>query len=174
MDVQVRCLCPPDGTRHEADTVTLKDTLSFHEALSIRNDAGLVRLNDPSATEGEILATLTESYVLFGVESWSLLDEKRKPLPPSKANIRAYLLTDTEAAMVVADVADGLYAEKVVLPLLMRASSSSPPTPTGGSTSARKDSPPTPLRRSSRSSTSTSPTDATETTTPLLAGVSNS
>lgn len=175
--MDIECICPPkaDGqTRHPGgDTVTLKATLSFHDAVSIRNEIGLLSLGDPDVMTGEILATLTESYLLFGIESWSLVDEKGKPVPASKAAIRERLLTRLDVAVTVGEAADKLYAAAVVLPLLLKASKSSPPTPTNGSTLVPKASPPKRPKRSSPSLTTTTPTDATATTTPSLAGVSS-
>jgi hypothetical protein len=170
----IECLCPPraDGTaRHpDGDEVTLRPVLSFHDAIAIRNDVGLVTLNDSDATPGEILATLTESYLLFGIERWTLVDEKGKPVPVSKAAIRERLLTNLEAAVVVGEEADGLYAEAVVLPLLLRASKSSPPSPTDGPTSATSGSRPRRPKPSSPSSTTTTPTGSIAATTRSPAG----
>ena len=79
----------------------------------------------------------------------------------SEEAIRTRLLTRPAEADAIAEAADGLYQEAVMLPLLRRAQNSSPPTPTDDSTSAPKDSAPTPLKRSKRSSTTTSPMDGT-------------
>jgi hypothetical protein len=175
--VDIECICPPtaDGqTRHPGgDTVTLKATLGFRDAVSIRNEVGLLSLDDPDVSTGAILATLTESYLLYGVESWSLVDEKGKPVPVGRAAIRDRLLTHLEAAVAVGEAADELYAAAVVLPLLLKASKSSPPTPTNGSTSAPKASRPTRPKRSSPSSTITSPMAATAMTSSSPAGVSS-
>jgi hypothetical protein len=170
MDVPIRCVCPPktDGSpRHEGDTVTLRDTLGFREVTTIRNLAGQVDRDDPLYV-AEILAALSEGYIVFGVESWTLVDEKGKPLPVSRAAIREHLLADVEVAADVADAADTLYGEKVVLPLLTRASRSSQPTQTASSTSRTKRSSeqrPTPLKRSSTGSSRTAGTE-TITTSP--------
>jgi len=175
--VAIDCICPPKAggeIRHlGGDTVVLKQTLSFHEAVSIRNSIGVLSADDPDVGVGEILATLTESYLLFGIDSWSLVDEKGKPIPVTKAAIRERLLTHLDPATVVGEAADELYATAVVLPLLQRASRSSPPTPTNGSTSPPRASRRTRPKPSSPSSTTTSPMAATAMTSSSRAGVSS-
>jgi hypothetical protein len=123
------------------------------------------RADDDPAEAEEILASLTEAYVVYGVASWSLLGADGKPLPVTGPNIKAVLLTSLDDAMLVADEADTLYAGKVMRPLMARASKSLRTTPTDGSTSAPTDSSPEPLTPSSPSSTTPTQTDATETTT---------
>ncbi len=178
MDVQIACICPlrADATlRHPSgDVVTLRDRLDFRAALTARNVVVLIKTEDPDATAAEVLAALTEMYLILGVESWTLTDFKNKPVAPSKAAIRELLAQHPDAAMTLADAADDLYAEAVILPLLARASSSSPPTPISASTSATIPSTPVRLKHSKRSSTSTTRTDAIATTSPLPDGVSSS
>lgn len=172
----IECVCPPkDGqTRHpDGDTVTLRERLDFHAATTIRQAIAILKSEDPDSSAAEILATLTEHYVLFGVESWSLVDEKDKPVPVSRAAIRSLLLTRPENITDLADEADGLYQAQVLLPLLARASKSSPPSPIDGSTSAKTPSGPKPRKPSRLSLTTTSPTDGTATTSSSLVGVSN-
>lgn len=175
MDVQIRCICPPteEGPRHEQDTVTLRDKLDFLAATAIRKATGFAESDDETGRAAEIYARLTEGYVLFGIEGWTVVDERGKPVPLSHSAIRSYLLAAPDAASEVGDAADVLYAEAILLPLLRKASSSSLPTPTKRPTSARRGSSekPTPLRRSS---TSTTRTDDTETTSSVLDGVSSS
>jgi len=179
--VQIACPCPAkDGEpRHESDEVTLRERLGFVEAAAIRNRIGLRRAEAGADLESdEILAVLTEGYILHGVESWTLVgpDEKGvdRPIPVTRANVRVYILDRWEIASVVADAADEAYSEAVMLPLLRAASTSSQPTPTEGSTSpspATGTQDPRPLKPSS---ISTTPTDATETTSPSPAGASRS
>jgi hypothetical protein len=175
MDVPIDCICPGEDVRHpDGDTITLKDKLGFVEATAIRKSMTFVESDDESARAAEILATLVESYVLFGVKSWTLQDERGKPIPVGHTAIRDHLLSNMEAASIVGDVADDLYKAVVLLPLVLKASRSSPPSQTNGSTSR-----PTALsqrrrRPSKRSSTSTSPTGGIETTSSSLDGVSNS
>lgn len=172
MDVTIPCPCP--GTPHEADTVTLRDTLGFVEATAIRRAiAGTGVDGEPMVAE-ERLAVATEGYILYGVASWTLVDDEGEPVPVSRTAIAERLLAHDDAAYEVGEAADGLYARKVLLPLLKRASASSRPTPTDTSTSPTTGSEPTPLMPSSPSSTSTSQTDATATTSKRRAGGSSS
>jgi hypothetical protein len=135
--------------------------------------SGWLRSQDADASIPEHLALLSEQYLLFGVESWTLVDETGKPAEVTKPAIRERLLSHPLVAMVVVDAADALYNEEVLLPLLAMASTSSPPTPTDGSTSATTDSSNSPPTPSSPSSITTIPTDDTETTSPSLVGASS-
>lgn len=111
--------------------------------------------------EGEYIAALAEAYLIQGITSWSLVDAKGKPVPPSRENVRSILMDDYDEAEVVANAADELYSAKVVLPLLVRGSTSSVEPPTETSTSPTTDGgtePPTP---SSPTSISTIPTAST-------------
>jgi hypothetical protein len=160
MDVAIECICPPkaDGERrHEQDTVTLRDTLDFRTATLLRQTVKWLKTEQPDSSVPEVLATLTEAYLLHCIESWSLVDEKGKPVPPAREQIRDRLLTNDDAASTVGDAADGMYHERVLLPLLVQAQTSSPSTPTNGSTSARTGSGPKPQKPSKPSSTTTSP-----------------
>jgi hypothetical protein len=179
MDATIPCVCPPkaDGTpRHEQDTITFRDRLDFRSGLAIRKEIALAK-SDAEPTAGEILALLTESYLIFGVESWTLVDAKGKPVAPDRAALRAFMEEHPEEAMEAGDVADDAYQEQVLLPLLQRASTSSPESPTSSSTSAtpgssgsKSENP----KRSSRSSTSTTRTDDTGSITSLHGGGSRS
>ena len=71
------------------------------------------------------------------------------------------------------DEADNLYAEQVLLPLVRRAQTSSPPSPTEPSTSAETGLEETPRKPSRRSSTSTTRTNGITTTTSPPAGDSS-
>lgn len=173
---EIECICPakPDGSvRHpEGDTVTLRERLDFRAAITVRNIIALLAAGD-GFDDADILAALTEKYLYLGIETWSLVDAKGKPLPVSRAAIAEYLLADPMIAKVVGDEADDLYTAAVVLPLLGRRSTSSPPTPTDASTS-QPTALPTPLRKRSRpSSTSTSQTDGTGRISASPAGASN-
>src|SRR5688572_6057575 len=175
MDVTIPCLCPPDGVRHPSgDTVQLREKLDFTAALAARNTIIHAKTNDPGMSIAEVQALLTELYLLSGIESWSVKDEKGKALEPNRTAIREHLLTNIGAAVLVADAADELYAEAVMLPLLEKASTSSPPTPEAPSTSPTTGSSPEPRKPSKRSSTSTTPTDVIEVTSPSLVGGSRS
>jgi len=152
----------------------LRERLDFRAALTARNTMVLLKEEDPDVSSAEILAALTETYLVLGVESWSLVDAKGKPLPVSKAAIREVLLTKPDIAMEVGDAADALYSAAVILPLLARAQTSSPPTPTTESTSAKTPSLPKPPKPSKRSSITTIPMAATGATSPSPAGDSSS
>ena len=179
MDVPVGCLCPPradGGTRHpDGDTVTLRDRLDFRSATTIRKAIGLLG-EDGVTDSAEILAVMTEWYCLLGIEAWTLVDARNKPIEVTRPAIREHLLEDPAAVMetmALADAADELYMPLVLLPLLARASKSSPPTPTPDSTSAPTDSPAKPRKRSRPSSTTSIPTAATGTTSTSPAGASS-
>jgi hypothetical protein len=187
--MNIPCLCPPKVTRlrdgdstgpdHTAvrhpdgDTVSFRERLDFRSSLAIRNSIAVLSAEDGETSVAEILAVLTESYLLYGIERWTLVDEKGKPVEVSKAAIRERLLSHPDIAMTVGDEADSLYAEAVMLPLLARAQTSSPPTPTNGSTSATRGRSRSP-KRSKPSSITTIPTAATETTSSSLVGGSSS
>ena len=178
MDVQIACLCPPNArgeTRHpDGDTVTLRERLDFRSALTARNTMVMVKQEDEEASTADILAALTEVYLLIGITGWTLVDAKNKPVDVSRAAIREHLLSNPDVAMVVGDAADELYSEAVILPLLARASNSSPPTPIAGSTSATKASSGRRPKPSKPSSITTIPTAATVTTSSSPAGASSS
>ena len=162
----INCICPPkpDGTaRHpNGDTVRLRETLDFKAGLTARNRIILLRQDDPDVGGAEMLAELTEVYLLAGIESWTFLDAKGKPVEVSKPAIRAFIAAHPMEAMDVGDEADALYSEAVIAPLVARASSSSPRTPTDESTSATSGSSPSPRKPSKRSSITTIPTGGTE------------
>lgn len=173
----IRCVCPPlkgGGPRHpDGDKVTFKQRLDFREALTVRNMVGVEQVSEGDLRVAELLAILTEGYLLYGIASWSVRDAINKPVPVTKSAITEYLLTSPDAN-TVADFADELYAEQVTLPLLNRALTSSLPTPTDESTSATTESSPIPLKRSRPSSTSTTQTAVTATTSSSLDGDSSS
>ena len=182
MDVPIRCVCPPkaDGSpRHEGDTITLRDTLGFVQTQTARNAALLLRADagEDGIDPAEVLAVLTEQYVLQGVERWTLVGEDGKALPVTRGTLRARLLENDDVDDVrtlIADEADGLYARKVMLPLLQTASSSSQPTPTTSSTSPTPGSGTEPKDPSSPSSISTIPTAGIATTSKRRGGGSSS
>jgi hypothetical protein len=168
--VEVDCLCP--NRPHEKDTITLRETLDFRSAMTLRKAVILLKEADPDADTADILAAMTDRYVVLGVESWTLVDEKRKPIEVTRAAIREHLLSNQMAATLVGDAADAQYGE-VMLPLILTAFQSSADTPTEPSTSPTTGSEPeapTPLRPSL---TFTTQTDDTEATYASLAGVSS-
>ncbi len=177
--MKVECICPKraDGSaRHPEDDIALRDRLSFRDSIGVRNALALLYNEDPDASVADVLATMTESYLLAGIERWSVVDEEGKPVEPTKPAIRRYLFgPDTiGVAMKVADAADDLYREAVMAPLVAEASTPSETLPTEGLTSPPTGYSDESLNRWKPSSTSTTPMDDTETTSRLPAGVSNS
>lgn len=173
--MEVKIECPCRGKPHRTgDIVTLRDTLSFQQAASVRRMIGFVESDDESARAAANYAALSEGYLLFGIEAWTLTDHEKNAIPVSHANIREHLLTLPLQASIVSDAADELYAPLVLLPLLARASKSSPPTLTEDSTSATSGSTTKPRKRSKPSLTSTTRMDDTGTTSALPASASSS
>lgn len=160
MKVQIECLCP-GRQRHTTDTITLRDVLGFRDAIAIRNEVGMLYVNEPGAGLPDVLAVLTEAYLLRGVESWTLRDAKQQPIPVTRETITKHLLSNYDAAEKAGDAADELYREAVMLPLLRKASASSQPTPTDESTSAPTPSSTVLPMPSKRSSTFTTQMDDT-------------
>jgi len=165
----IDCICPPlaGETRHpEGDTVTLRPKLDFRTAATIQHSVSVLRLEEQEPAVEEVLARLTEAYVRYGVESWTIVDAEGKPVPVTPSNVEAVLFADLTAAMVVGEEADEMYSGAILLPLLKRASTSSPGTPTTDETSlptGSQETPaePTPLRPSSTSTTQTDDTGPT-------------
>jgi hypothetical protein len=157
VNIEIPCVCG----KHERDEVTLRETLDFRAAVTLRNSAIVAKSENPDLTTAEVLALLSEQYLLVGIESWSLMAEDGKPLPVTRAAITERILSNPEVAIIIADVADDLFGAKVVLPLLVRASNSSPPGPTGASTSARTTGTSRRPKPSSRSSITSIPTGVT-------------
>ncbi len=173
----IDCVCPPKAggeVRHpKGDTVRLREKLGFREAVQARNVIVLLKQDDPDADVADILGALTEVYLLVGIESWTLTDERGRPIEPTRPAIRQFMADHTQEAMDIGEEADTLYSEAVVLPLVARAARSSQPSQTDDSTSAMTGSSPVPLRRSKRSSTTSSQTDDTGMMSASLGGVSN-
>jgi hypothetical protein len=175
--MKITCVCPEKGdgsVRHpDGDEITLRDKLDFHAVTTIRWESAVLRETDPGAALSEYLAAATENYVLFGIEAWTIVDAKGKPVEVTKPAIRQLILGNAVVGQLVGDEADNLYGA-VMRPLLNPALTSSPPTPTAESTSpttassAKRQKPP------SRSSITTIPTAGTEVTSSSLDGDSSS
>jgi hypothetical protein len=167
-DVAIKCPCP--GTPHEGDTVTLADKLSLRAGAAMQYLIATAGSTD-RRSQADTAGILSEAYLLYGITGWTLVDAKAKPIEVSQEAIAEHLLSDYSIAQPIAEVADDLYQDTVIAPLVRRASRQSPPTPTEGSTSV----PPTTLRqrRSKRSSITTSPTAATAQTSPSPNGDSS-
>lgn len=175
----IDCVCPPkaDGEpRHpDGDTVTLRERLDFPAATAINYALRQAREEDPDVDGATMLAVMSEKYLLFGIESWSIVDEKGKPLEVTKPNIRSVLLTrDLVALAPIVNEADVIYQPQVLAPLVAAAQKSSSSTPTEPLTSPPTDSPVPLQKRSKRSSTSTIPTADTEMTSQSPDGGSSS
>ena len=173
MDVQIACRCPG---QHGQDTVTFYDRLDFRRATVIAKALMFVDAKEGVARSAEVLAILSEFYILYGIKSWTLVGSDRKLLDVNAESVRSELLeSDHPDIGLLVERADELYQEQILLPLVRRVAPSLPPTPTDELTS------PTPLssqrkapRPSKRSSTSASRTDGTEMTSQSLGGVSSS
>lgn len=164
---RVRCLCPPagGGPRHpDGDDVALRPMLTFHGAVAARHAVSALKAERPDAGVPDVLAVLTEAYLCHGVASWTIEDASGAAVPVTPEAVRSLLLPELDVSLALADEADALYTEAVLLPLAGRASRSSRSGPTAGSTPARTGSTPSPRRRSSPSSTASTPTGGTGTT----------
>lgn len=134
----VGCLCPPNGQRHpNGDTITWRETLDFRTALAARKAVSWARTEDESVDVPDVLALLSEFYLTHCIESWTLRDAKGKAIEVSRPAVEQYILP-TDAAFDLAEIADDLYSDRILGPLVAAASTSSPPTPTNGSTSATR------------------------------------
>jgi hypothetical protein len=180
MDITIPCACPTDGqTRHpDGDTVTLMEPLDFRTRQAIRRQIVWVKETTDGFTSGEVFATLDEMFLLLCITGWTLLGPNDKgkigPLPPSRENIAERFMGDDDRfAMPILRKANEMYQDVILLPLLAGASTSSPGTPTDGSTSPKNGT--TPRRKpSKRSSISTIPMVVTGPTQGSLDGGSNS
>lgn len=170
--VVVRCTC--QGAPHQTgDRFKLFDPLPFPKAILARQSVAALFADDEQPSEAEMTATLMEVFLLHCVQAWNRTDAKRKALPLSRANLRTFMDENPVEAAVVADAANDLYIDKVVLPLLQAALRSSQPTPTEPSTSARTGSRSKSRKPSSPSSTTNTLTDVTEPTSTSLDGDSS-
>ncbi len=183
--MEIRCVCPPkaDGTpRHDHDTVNLKDHLSFADGRAVRNALAINANTSGRVDFAEVLATLSERFVRYGIESWTIVDEKNKPVDVSQEAIERFIFSDYDVGSAVADEADGRYQDAVLRDLIQRASESLPSSSITASTSAGRSGTKT-ARSSSRSSTprkpsspssiTSIPTGVTETTSNSLDGDSS-
>jgi len=176
VNVEIPCVCPSLSTgapRHAVDTVTLHDRLGFRAALTVRNTIIVIKNQDAVASIAEILAALTEVYLLEGIEWWSIVDQRNKAVEVNRETVRAFLDEHPDEAMTIGNAADDLYQEQVLGPLVRQASKPSQRTPTEPSTSAMIGSEPKRPRPSKRSSISTTPTDGTAMTYASQGGDSN-
>lgn len=152
------CACP--GTPHADDEVYLRPKLDYAGGA-----AALAAMVGPVET---LSSRLVPVYIEHGVLGWNLVGDDGLPL----AYEPDLILGDWEIAYEVGDRADDLYSQRVLAPLIQRASNSSPPTSDNEPTRANRTGSPTRPKPSKPSSISTIPTDATETTSDSPAGAS--
>ena len=87
MKVEIPCTCPakPNGEpRHDHDTVTFRDRLDFRGGMVIRKAITMLKVEDPDSGAAEVLAAMSEHYMLEGISGWTLVDEKGKPVECDK------------------------------------------------------------------------------------------
>ena len=160
MDVSIPCICPGDELRHpDGDTITLKDRLAFDEAMACKQAIALISGDDLGDVTARRLAALIKQYLFSGIERWTLMNGKA--IPVSAGTINEYLLANFAVAEIVSEEAEALYNAQVLIPLVNRAATSSRPTPTTVSTSAKTGPTPSRRKRSSQSSTTTTRTGDT-------------
>lgn len=161
--VPVPCQCP--GTPHpDGDTVYLRSKLGLGAGIELQRL--VVEANQNRDNAAALSGKLAEAYVRLGVCGWTFVNEHAKSIPVTTEAIESLLLSDFSRGAEVADKADELYMVTVLAPLVRRAATSLPTTPTDASTSAAPDGLPKRPKRSKRSSTSTTQTVATATTSP--------
>ena len=161
MEVRIACRCPGE---HGEDVITFYDRLDFRRATTITKAIGFIENTDPATRPAEVLATLSEFYILYGVKEWTLVGPNKRALEVTTQNLRAQLLEHPDAGLLV-ETADSLYQEQVLLPLVARVSGSSQRSRTEPSTSPTpRSTRPKHPKQSKLSSISTTPTDGIETT----------
>lgn len=146
--VEVRleaCYCP--GSPHEADLVYLAPLLPMAGGMAAQS-----AINEGIGDPLRLQALLAEVWLTHGIVDWNLVGEDGEPLPLSAAKAA---LPYGKGGRLVADTADGLYAEDILAPLRQRLSTNSPRGRTNGSTSTTRRS--TPKRRSPSSTATTEP-----------------
>jgi hypothetical protein len=184
IEVQIKCICP--GSPHEQDTIYLRPKLGLSGGVALQGLLlRMIKEAPDTGIDSDLLGGfMSEGYLINGIAGWTLVDENGQPVPVTPQNISDKLLLDFEVAEPIASIADNLYYEPVLAPLLKRLRASLQTSPTKSSTSATRRSraktarqPSRSTRRSSKrptqlkpSSTSTTPTDSTETTLVALVG----
>lgn len=173
MDVNVTCHC--FGEPHGEDVITFREKFTDVQGFAIESAIGFIEETDPDIRPVIVMATLSHWYLLMGIESWTMTDEKGKPLPVTSATIAERVLAFEDVRGAVREPADALYGPQVLVPLVERALRSSRPLQTAPSTSpkpagttARRP------KRSRQSLISTTPMDVTETISPLRDGAYSS
>ncbi len=134
-------------------TVTFRERLPFRAATTIQMAMATFPPGEAVMREAGILAMMSEWYIVYGVESWTL-DE-----PVTEESIRRQLL-DRPDVLDLVEAANEFYQGQVVDPLVQRGRSLSPPSQTDDSTSQTPSGSQTPTPFSP-SSITTTPTDDT-------------
>ena len=146
------CRCP--GTPHPGG-----DWVDLHSVATIPIGAAMRQALHQFGDDAQALQVAwSESYLRYGIEAWSFLDDKGEHIevsPQGKGFVATAerLLPYAQGGETVMDAADKLYAEAVLGPLLQRMSDALQAGRTAGSTSPiplRGHLPPKRSRRSSR------------------------
>ncbi len=162
--IPVSVTCPCFGTPHaDGDTVYLFPKLSL--SAGIIAEQQISGLAVAPLQQPEIVAMLTETFLLHGVADWTFVDADGLPLAVNEDNKRGVLLADYSLARDLGDRADDLYGAAVIDPLAARLSNGSARPSTAGSTSPKKRSASRRRKPRKPSSTTISPMDGTTTTT---------
>ncbi len=171
-ETKVPCHCL---AQHGEDTITFRDRLDYTDAMTISNAPTFVAEEDMTIRPARVLAVMSRLYAIYGVTDWTITDDHGRKVAVNPENVTKHLLEVTDVAVPLTEALNDQYQPQVLLPLVSRAESSSPPTPITKSTSVKSSRSP---RRSPKpsppSSTSTIPTAGTETTSSSLVGVSSS
>jgi hypothetical protein len=105
------CDCP--GTPHgDGDFVYLAPVLSAPGGM-----AAQAAINEGISDSIRLQELLWRVYRDHGIVSWNLLDEGGEPVPVTPENVEA-ALPYGKGGRVVADAADGLYSEDMLVPFL--------------------------------------------------------
>ena len=149
-------------------TVYLLPRLKWRHVSAIKWDLLVEKERLGTLPAGEIIGLLQEGYLLYGIAQWTL------PVPLTREAVQSEILAHTDRAAILADKADELYSEQVLLPLVKLGAQSSAPMSNNGSTLPTTGSSAKRPKPSKRSSTSTIPMDDTETTSSPPDGDSSS
>ncbi len=147
--------CRCFGTPHpDGDSVFLSPTIGFRGGLVA--EAKVVAIANGTNDPDDVKAALLETYVIYGVKAWNLLDVAGDPIPVTHDSIEAEILSDYGRALPVGEAADGLYSAAVIDPLVARQSKLLRSMRIEKSTSRKNGSSGGRRKRSKRSSTTTS------------------
>lgn len=159
--IEVRTVCPCEGTPHEFDTVRLRATLPLAQGVALQSYLSALSAQMSPLERADLNGKLAEILLLYGVESWTYVDARGQSIPVTEQVIRDKLLADFALATPVADTAADYYSEMIVRPLVERASNTLRPPQTAESTPVSDTSPSTgngksPRRKRSKPSSTTS------------------